>query len=163
MKPTTVAVSRTINIMQPTNPNKSNPADMIRDFILLGIAIVSIYWILAPDRTQLFHPVSIADLQGIWTTTHPQYQDRFLQFSDDTIAFGWGEAGAGAYAIDDLDSEPAENGTLVHVRYADMASTDYQLSFYYVVQNSGTIWMKSQKGVYWMRTGTEPIFDPALK
>jgi len=149
--------------MKPTNLKKNILADTIRDFILLGIALVSIYWLLAPDKARLPYPVSLADLQGVWTTTHPQYQDRFLQFSDATVAFGWGEAGAGAYAIDKFDSEPAENSTLVHLRYVDMASTDYQLSFHYVDQNGGTIWMNNQKGVFWIRTSTEPIYDPALK
>ncbi|MCB2147709.1 MAG: hypothetical protein KQI81_14625 [Deltaproteobacteria bacterium] len=149
--------------MQPTNPKKSTLADTIRDVILLGITLVAIYWLLAPDKARLLYPVSLADLQGVWTTTHPQYQDRFLQFSDATVAFGWGEADAGAYAIDELDSEPAGNSTLVHLRYVDMASTDYQLSFHYVGQNGGTIWMKNQTGVYWIRTNPEPIYNPAFK
>lgn len=163
MKPTAVAVSRTIKIMKPTTPQKSTLVDTIRDFILLGLTLVSIYWLLAPDKAQLLYPVSLSDLQGVWTTTHPQYQDRFLQFSDATVAFGWGEADAGAYAIDDFDSEPTENSTLVFIRYVDMASTTYQLSFNYVGQNGGTIWMKNRKGVYWIRTSPEPIYDPALK
>jgi len=149
--------------MKPTTPIKSPLLDTIRDVILVGITIVLIYWLLAPNNVQQFRPISLADLQGVWTTTHPRYQDRFLQFSTGTIAFGWGEAGAGAYAIDEFDSEPAENSTLVHIRYVDLAMTDYQLSFYYVDQSGGTIWMKNQKGVYWNRTSTEPTYDPPLR
>jgi hypothetical protein len=157
------SVNRTITIMKQKKPTKISLVDTIRDVVLLGITIVLICWLLAPDRTRLFRPVSMADLQGVWTTTNPQYQDRFLQFSNGRVAFGWGEEGAGAYTIDEIDSKPAEHSTLVHIRYLDIASTDYQLSFHYVDQSGGTIWMKNQKGVYWIRTSTEPTHNPTLK
>lgn len=149
--------------MKQTTLKKSSLANTIRDFMLIGITIVLIYWLLAPDEKKLFYPISMASLRGIWTTTHPRYQDRFLQFSTGRVAFGWGEAGAGAYTIDAFDSEPAEKSTLVHIRYVDMAMTDYRLSFHYMDQRGGTIRMKNQKGVYWYRTSTEPSYDPPFK
>ncbi len=149
--------------MKPTPPTKSKLANTIRDIILLGITVVLIYWLLAPENERLHDPVTIADLKGIWTTTHPQYRDRFLQISPSRVAFGWGEAGAGAYTIDAFENEPAKESTLVHIRYVDLAMTDYRLSFHYVNQNGGKIWMKNQKGVSWYRTSTEPTYDPPLQ
>lgn len=146
-----------------TTLKKSSIVNTIRDYMLIGIMIVLIYWLLAPGEKNSFYPISMANLRGVWTTTHPRYQDRFLQFSAGRVAFGWGSAGAGAYTIDALDTEPAENSTLVHIRYVDMDMTDYRLSFHYVDQGGGTIWMKNQKGVYWYRTSTEPTYDPPSK
>ena len=74
-----------------------------------------------------------------------------------------GRRAPGAYTIDELNSEPAENSTLVHIRYVDMDRADYRLSFHYVDQSGGRIWMKNQKGVSWVRTSIQPTYDPALK
>lgn len=150
-------------MMKPTVLKKSNIVNAVHDFLMLGITIIIVYWLFAPDNTPLLHPVSLADLKGVWTTDSPRYRDRFLQFADGTITFGWGEAGAGTYAIGEIDSEPAENSTLVHIRYVDLTAADYKLSFYYVDQNGGMVWMKTQKGVYWNRTSTEPTYKAAFK
>ncbi|BBO70537.1 hypothetical protein DSCA_44670 [Desulfosarcina alkanivorans] len=148
--------------MKQTPSKKCTLINTIRDFMLLIITIVLIYWLLAPDKERHFNPVSIADLHGVWTTTHPNYLDRFLQFSNRTITFGWGEGGAGAYTIDKLDSAPAKNGTSVHIRYVDMDGTAYRLSFHYVDQGGGTIWMQNLKAVYY-RTSAEPTYDYPLQ
>jgi hypothetical protein len=149
--------------MDTTGLRKKLPAKTIRDFMLLGIIVVLVFWLLAPDDKRLLYPVSIDSLKGVWTTTHPQYKDRFLQFSNDTITFGWGDAGAGSYMMNALDSEPAQNSMLVQLRYWDMEATDYQFSFHYAFQNGGIIWMENQKPVYWRRTSTEPTYDPVYK
>lgn len=149
--------------MKPSPQKKSTTAKTIRDVLLLCITVGLIYWFLAPDEDRPFNPISMDDLQGVWTTTHPQYRDRFLQFSDTTVTFGWGQAGAGAYSIDEIDSEPADNRTLVRIRYVDLAATDYQLSFYYMDQYGGMIKMKNKKEVYWYRTNTEPTYNPDFK
>jgi hypothetical protein len=141
--------------MKPRLKEKSAIAKTIREMLLLGFAVALIYWLLAPDRRP-FYPVALEDLRGVWTTSDDEYQDRFLQFTNETVTFGWGAEGAGTYALDDLDSEAAENSTLVHIRYLDLASTDYQFNFHYLDQSGGIIWMKHQQGIHWKRTSTEP-------
>jgi hypothetical protein len=149
--------------MKPKTPIKSPITDTIRDLMLLIITIASIYLLLAPDSSRLRLPLSLDDLQGVWTTTHPRYKDRYLQFSDGRVAFGWGEDGAGAYAVEEFDSEAAEDSTLVNIRYVDMDATDYGLSFHYADQGGGMIWMKGQKGVHWIRTSSQPLYAPVFR
>ena len=148
--------------MKPAPPKRSFLVDAVTGLILVGISVGLIYWVFAPDQRNSFHPVTMADLRGVWTTTHPQYRDRFLQFDDRTITFGWGDAGAGTYSVDGLDSEPGKYDALVHIRYLDLAGTDYRLSFHYAVQNDGRIQMKNQKMV-WFRISTEPTYKPIFK
>ena len=148
--------------MNPKPPKRSFLVDTIRKIILFGISVGLIYWLFAPDQSSSFHPVTLDDLQGVWTTTHPRYQDRFLQFDDQTVTFGWGNAGAGSYTIDGVDSEPGKDAALVHIRYLDLAGTDYQLSFYYVAQHGGRIQMNNQKN-FWLQTSPEPIYTPIFK
>jgi hypothetical protein len=146
-------------------PSKKNPmVKTLRNFSLLGISIALTYLLFAPDSNKRsFHPVTIADLKGVWTTTAPQYRDRFLQFSEETVTFGRGKAGAGTYIVQGIDSERAEKSTLVHIYYNDLAATDFQLNFDYVDQGGGMIKMNNQKGIFWFRTSTEPIYDPTFK
>lgn len=131
--------------------------------LLLCASVILVYWAFAPHKDDAIHSVTIADLNGVWTTSHSQYQDRFLQFDDDTITFGWGADGMGAYTIDNIESEPGEDGTLVQVRYHDLAATDYQINFWYVDHNGGRLRIKNQKGVDWVHTNDQPIYPPEFK
>lgn len=105
-------------------------------------------------------PVTLAELNGVWTADHPRYADRFLQFDDQTITFGRGPDGVGSYAIDRMDSEQVDNSILVHIRFLDLESNEYDLNFYYSGQGGGKIWMKHQKGVYWFHSNAEPTHTP---
>jgi hypothetical protein len=150
--------------MQLTQKKKQHPIRTLFDLWLLPCTVVVfIYLLVAPTEDGSYHPISITDLQGVWTSSQPQYQDRFLQFTDGAITFGWGDAGEGSYTIDGIESEPAENSTLVSIGYVDMASTPYRFSFFYAPQNGGVIWMKNQKGIYWHRTSAEPAQMPYFR
>ena len=148
----------------PTNPTKKKAVvKTIRELLILAVTITVIYLLLAPSEHEAFQPVSVADLKGLWTTTHPGYQDRFLEFTESTVTFGRGGSDHGSYTIDAIDSEPADREALVQIRYHDLATTDYQLRFYYVKQGDGVIRMKNQKDLYWFRTSDTPTHSPQFK
>jgi hypothetical protein len=142
---------------------KKNLLQAAIDILVLGTAVLVMYQLLAPVRPTAFHPVSMDDLRGVWITTQPRYKDRYLQFADGTITFGWGDAGEGSYAIKHIESEPAGKKTLVHVRYIDRSATPYRLNFYYEWRGSGEIRIKNQKGVFWYRSGSQPTYPPSFK
>jgi len=150
--------------MKKKTKTKTSPrVKTISKVILLCIAIGLIYITLAPDADVTSYRVSIASLKGVWTTAHPEYQGRFLQFADDVVTFGWGDKGAGSYSFGAIKTESAEQGILVDIRYHDIEAVDYHLRFHYVYKNGGILWMNNQKGVYWRRTSTEPLYDPFFK
>jgi hypothetical protein len=149
--------------MRQKSKKKGSWSRKSSEVLLLCASVALIYWVFAPDTETVFKPVSIADLKGVWTTTHLQYQDRFLQFDEKAITFGWGADGMGAYTMDNIDSDPGEDGTLVRVRYHDLAETDYQFHFFHVDQNGGRIRMKNQKGIYWFRILDQPIHPHEFK
>lgn len=149
--------------MPSHRPLKKNLLQATVDILMLGIAILMMYQLLSPSEPTAFHPVSMDDLRGVWTTTQPRYKDRFLQFGGGTITFGWGDAGEGSYSIVHMESEPAGKNTLVNIRYVDLSATRYRLSFYYQGREGGMIRLKNQKRVYWYRTGTRPIHEPSFK
>ena len=145
----------------PTNPtNKKAVVKTIRELLILVVTITVIYLLLAPSEHEAFQPVSVADLKGLWTTTHPGYQDRFLEFTDKTVTFGWGGSNRGSYTIDAIDSQSVDRETLVQIHYHDLATTDYQVSFFYMRQGNGMIRMKNQRGLFWSRTSDTPTHSP---
>ena len=124
---------------------------------LIGVCIALTCWILSPNKDRTRYPFSMANLMGVWISTHPQYANRYLQFTDDSIVFGRGGEASGSYTVDAMDWAPTESGKLVRITYSDDESTEYQLNFSYVPQNGGMIWMKNNKQAIWRRTSTQPL------
>ena len=150
--------------MQPPTKNKERHWSRIVLIILsLCAGVALIYWAFIPGKDTAIHPVTMADLKGVWTTSHPDYQDRFLQFDDDTVSFGWGAEGVGSYSIDNIESELGTDGTLVQLRYHDLASVVYRFTFWYVDQDHGLIRMKNRKDVYWVHTDDQPVHPSQFK
>jgi hypothetical protein len=149
--------------MKANTRNNRDPIVTLKEVILLAILLGGIYWLFAPASDRFSQSVKIDDLQGVWTTTAPQYSDRFLQVSGETITFGLGEAGVASYSIEAIDSKSTPQGTLVRLYYTDMASVDYTLNFYFQDQRGGTIQLKSQHNIYWLRENREPTYLPDFK
>ena len=143
----------------PTNA----PIRTLGALLLVGFTIALIYLFISQGKGNSPSAVILKDLKGVWTTTHPGYHDRFLEFTESTVTFGRGGSDHGSYTIDAIDSEPADRETLVQIRYHDLATTDYQLRFYYVKQGDGVIRMKNQKDLYWFRTSGTPTHSPQFK
>ena len=142
----------------------TTPLWKIGIIVLVGLLIgLIIYGIGLRKNNAGFHPVSMDDLRGVWTTSDPRYEDRFLQFDGATVTFGWGEAGSGSYRIADIDSEPDENGARVHVRYRDRSQTEYQLNFHYATQQKDTIRLNNPKEARWYRTSDHPLHEADYK
>jgi hypothetical protein len=142
-----------------TNPSKKRKKTFFV-LLLFSVGVGLIYLFLRPNHNTSFQPVSLADLKGVWTTVDPKYEDRFLQFGDDSITFGWGADGMGSYTLHEINSKLEADGMLVHVRYTDLTGNTYQLNFFYEDQGGGLLWMKNQKGIYWLHTNDQPIHHP---
>jgi hypothetical protein len=100
------------------------------------------------------------DLLGVWVTDHPQYRDRFLQLSADTITFGWGAGEVASYAVTSIENEKNAAGTLICVHYRDLEQNDYQVSFGHLADGDGQLWMKNQEKIIWLRDQTASIHEP---
>ena len=148
--------------MKKTEKNSSR----IKLFIIwtsMSIFIVLIYLILACEKEGQFPSVTMADLQGVWTTEAQGYEGRFLQFADETITFGWGDAGVGSYKIEEIHSTPGKFGTSVRIRYSGMDNTEYEFGFNYLRRGDGLIRMKNAKDADWERIGTQAIHTPDFR
>lgn len=150
--------------MQPIVNTKERPWNrIVFGVLLLCVCIALLRWFFMPGKDSAFHPVTIADLNGVWTTPDPDYENRFLQFDNNTITFGWGPDGIGTYTIDQIDGQAGMDGTRVRIQYHDLAGTDFQFSFWYVDENGVRLKMKKQKGNDWFHTNDQPIHSPVYQ
>lgn len=152
-----MARSRKTKIMRES-PENTKWIKIVVGCVLIGGCIALACWILSPDKDRNRYPLTMANLTGVWTTTHPQYANRYLQFTDDSIVFGRGEVASGSYTVESMDWEPSGSGKLVRITYSDDESTEYQFNFSYVPQNGGMIWMKNQIKIIWHRTSKQPLY-----
>lgn len=72
------------------------------------------------------------ELIHIWRTQAPAYHDRHLEVRKDLLVFGTGGYMSELYPIDGIDSEPAENGSVlytIHYRASDGDHLELKVSF----------------------------------
>ena len=104
-----------------------------------------------PERTKTVPNALI----GVWKTTAPDYADRFLEISRDTIRFGTG--GDESYVRSIVGVEKVlENGrtvyTIVYIDPADPGKYQYKVAFYYDPGNQGVIRYKNRKDMALTKT-----------
>lgn len=139
-------------MQQPTHNAKPRLGLAIKA-VLPVIVVLLGWWAFMPENNTSIRQITLDDLNGTWRTRSPKYAHRFLQFGDQMVTFGQGEAGTATYFVDDIACEANDGeAVLVRISYSDLDSNAYQISFYYADRKGGTIWMKNQSGVHWSRT-----------
>ena len=91
------------------------------------------------------------DIAGRWTTTHPKYKDRHIEFEQFSISFGTGGDSSEKFEIRKVVAVLEDQRTLYTVYYVDEERTVNQFGFYY--QTGGPISLKNQEQVVWEKTG----------
>lgn len=101
--------------------------------ILVGLLVVVIVAIVVARLVFWVNPeyseVS-PRLFGLWTTAHPDFNDRYVEFRRDTVTFGTGGTGVVKYKVLGMDVE--EVGDLTHytIYYRDLAGTEHTVDVY---------------------------------
>jgi len=124
--------------------------------ILLGVGILiiiaSLLWALLSREDTGVKSVSPV-LIGTWITSHPEYSDRFLELTSDTITFATGDTAFTRYAITGVVAGEGDNteSFIIHFEGVDGAKFRREI----VVTDSGqSLFFKSQAHVVW--TPLEP-------
>jgi hypothetical protein len=106
-----------------------------------------------PERTKTVPN----ELIGVWKTTAPDYADRFLELSRDTIRFGTGGDESYVRSIVGVEKVLENGSTLYTIFYIDPADPEkYQskVAFYYDPGNQGVIRYKNRKDMAWTKKST---------
>jgi hypothetical protein len=92
------------------------------------------------------------DLIGLWKTSDPKYEDRFLEIDRSTITFGTGGGNSDTHSITSIEIEkgPEAKGNLYTIAY-DKEGQKFTFLIYYHPANQGTIRFKNQDQIVWTR------------
>jgi hypothetical protein len=95
--------------------------------------------------------VTLDEFLGVWKTTALNYEDRFFEISDSTIAFGTGNGKQDICYIQAATKTVEDKDILYTITYANLEKTEFKLSFYYKKDHGGVIQFKNQMDIEWTR------------
>jgi hypothetical protein len=87
-------------------------------------------------------------LTGEWKTSAPGYADRYIKFTDDTLAYGIGNGEEISHRIKKIESEKLGRRTAYIFYYIDAEGDKAFLSFIYKPDTGGTIQIKNDDKIW---------------
>ena len=69
-------------------------------------------------------------LFGLWTTTHPEFNDRYVEFERNRVVFGTGGTGVVKFNVSGMDTEKIGNIDHYTVFYRDLAGTRHTVDVF---------------------------------
>jgi hypothetical protein len=93
-------------------------------------------------------------LVGEWKTAAPNYEDRYLKLSEQTVIFGIGEGQEVAHRIDKIKSEQRDSGTVYTFYYTDAEGQKDSLTVTYRPDSGGTLQIKNSVEI-WGKAATK--------
>jgi hypothetical protein len=97
-----------------------------------------------------------ANLIGKWITSVPGYQDRFIEFTKETLVYGIGGDKEDVYMISSLEKNP-EGKNIIYIVNFKNSEVKFTRSFYYHPENGGTIQFKHQEHITWRKKAKTAI------
>ena len=96
--------------------------------ILVGLLIVVVAAIVVA-RFVLLEKPEFAEvtprLIGLWTTSHPEFSDRYVEFQKNSVTFGTGGTGVVKFNVLGMDTEKIGDVDRYSVFYRDLAGTKH--------------------------------------
>lgn len=89
-------------------------------------------------------------LIGVWITPAPQYEDRYLKITENTLTYGIGNGEKVSHNIEKIDVTQGSNETIYSFHYKDAEGEKWTLTLTYrpegtiQLKNKNEIWVKSQ-------------------
>jgi len=90
-------------------------------------------------------------LIGKWITSAPRYEDRFIEITKETIAYGLGGDKEDINFISSIEESLEGNRILYSITYKNKEGLAFTRFFYYHPENGGTIQFKHQEHITWRK------------
>jgi len=105
---------------------EAEPGILTTTRILVGLLVVVVVAILVA-RLVLWETPEFAEvtprLFGLWTTTHPEFTDRYVEFQKNRVIFGTGGTGVVKFKVSGMDAEKIGDIDHYTLFYRDLAGT----------------------------------------
>ena len=105
---------------------EKEPGILTTTRILVGLLVVLVVAILVA-RLVLWEKPEFAELTprlfGLWTTTHPDFNDEYVEFHKNMVIFGTGGTGVVKFGVSGMDVEKIGDIDHYTIFYRDLAGT----------------------------------------
>jgi len=101
--------------------------------ILVALLVVFVAAIVAA-RLVLWEKPEFSEVTprvfGLWTTTHPEFNDRYVEFEKNRVIFGTGGTGVVKFDVSGMDAEKIGDIDHYTVFYQDLAGTRHTVDVF---------------------------------
>ena len=119
-----------------------------------ALAVVGLGLFLVLTGCGFFHQDELpAEMYGVWRTSAPGYEDRFLQLRKGFVVFGVGNEKAVAQHIRTVKALQVGPETLYTVSSEEVGGDASEMNFYYNPAHGGSIRFKNQEDLVWKKEG----------
>jgi len=112
---------------------EEKPGILTTTRILVGLLVVT-FVLIVVARVVLFEKPEFAEvtprLFGLWTTSHPEYSDRYVEFRKNDVIFGTGGTGVVKYEVYGMDIEKVGDIDRYTIFYRDLAGTKHETNVF---------------------------------
>jgi len=119
---------------------EEEPGILTTTRILVGLLVVVLVAIVVA-RLVLFEKPEFAEvtprLFGLWTTSHPEYNDRYVVFRKNEVVFGTGGTGVVKYKVYGMNTEKVGDVDRYTILDRDLAGTKREVNVF--MQETGDI------------------------
>jgi hypothetical protein len=93
-------------------------------------------------------------LIGVWKTSAPQYADRYLKITEDSLIYGIGKGEEVSHTIEKINVEQKDGETTYTFHYKDIEGEKWSLTLIYSPVSGGTIQLKNRNDI-WKKVNVE--------
>ena len=87
-------------------------------------------------------------LIGVWKTSAPEYEDRYLRITEDSLTYGIGEGEEVSHTLERINVKQ-ENGETIYIfHYKDIEGEKWSLTLIYSPLSGGTIRLKNKNDIW---------------
>jgi hypothetical protein len=87
-------------------------------------------------------------LIGIWKTSAPEYEDRYLKITEDSLTYGIGEGKEVSHTMERIDVKQENGETIYTFHYKDMEGEKWSLTLIYNPLSKGTVRLKNKNDIW---------------
>ena len=88
-------------------------------------------------------------LIGVWKTSAPQYEDRYLKITENSLIYGIGSGEEVAHSIEKIDVEQKDGETTYTFHYKDIEGEKWSLTLIYSPVSGGIIKLKNKNDIWY--------------
>jgi hypothetical protein len=123
---------------------------------VIWVAVISVSALLVGrllDRPEIDSKTVPESLVGEWMSDNPEYSDRYLTMTSNSVTFGIGGTSFVTYTVLGIKKEQVEDVDKIILHFRDVAGTKFKRTI--VVESPGArMYFESQPAVIWQRSGS---------